>query len=264
MSGPVLVLMVSVVAVSLVALLAVLIVYFTARGPARAGLASLGVAAALVGPVAGVGAASYALTQRFSNMAVAGSGGTALVLAGCAETALLIRVGCVAAALTLGIASLLGWVGRRDRPPLPSASARRMAVLALPAVLSFLLVGGALEYSRRTRNTIIEVVASPEPAASSADAGPDGRDAQESASPGASAGSIAEISQRLALGLTAGVLGVPFLFMVLAGFASATAILAWRVQVPTAFAALSTAWMLLQAGLWVAAIFVFGTPVPAA
>jgi hypothetical protein len=66
------------------------------------------------------------------------------------------------------------------------------------------------------------------------------------------------------MGLMTGVLGVPFLFLVLTAFAVATAILAWRVQVPTAFAAATTAWMLLQAVLWAAAILLFRTPVPAA
>lgn len=262
MTSGTLALMAAVVAVSLLALTTVLVVNFMARGPARAGLASLGATAALVGPVAGIGAASYGLTQLFS-LAATGPGGMSAILAGCAETSLLIRVGCVAAALTLVVASPLGWIGRGERPPLPSASAGRLAALALPAVVAPLLVGGALEYSRRTRNVIIEVVTTAGPAEPSGPADGGGQSDSEDAPPSATAGSIAEISRRLSIGLMTGVLGVPFLFLVLTGFAAATAILAWRVQVPAAFAALASAWMLLQAGLWLAALLLFRTPVPA-
>ena len=248
----------SVVAVSLLALVVVFAVYFSVRGPARAGLASVGLTAALVGPVTGIGASSYVLIQIFSQMA-RGSGDSVAkaVLAGVAEAVLPTRVGCVAAALTLVIASALGWIGRGRPAPLRPASAGRVAVLALPAVLAFLLVGGAHEYARRTRNLVIEVMSAPGPARESA-AG-QGAEAAEDA-PHATAGSIAETSRRLSLGVMAGVFGVPFLLLVLSAFAAAAAILAWRVEVPTAFAVASSAWMLLQAALWIAALLLWRTP----
>jgi hypothetical protein len=258
-SGSIVVMTGGVAAVSLLALVAVFVVYFSARGPARAGLASVGAAAALVGPAAGIGAASYALIETFSQIAAAsGPGGMAATLAGVEASALPMRAGFAAAALTLLVAAGLGWIGRGERPRLPPASARRLVALALPAALSFLLVAGAFEYSRRTRALIVEVVASPAPVRpAGAGESPDSAAADR---PRSSAG-IAETSQRVALGVMTGVFGVPFLLTALAGFAAATAILAWRVRVPTAFAAVATVWMVLQAALWAAALFLSRTPV---
>jgi hypothetical protein len=255
-SGSILLMTGGVVAVSLLALIAVFVVYFSARGPARAGLASVGGTAALVGPVAGIGAASYGLVQAFAGLSLTGAGGSAAVLAGVAEAMLPMRIGFAAAAITLLVAAGLGWIGRGERLRLPPASGRRLVALALPMALAFLLVGSAFEYSRRTRTLIVEVVASPEAKPAAATDTPDaaGEDA-----PRSSAG-IVETSRRIALGVMSGVFGVPVLFLALTGFAAATAILAWRVYVPTAFAAAASAWMVLQAALWTAALFLLRTP----
>jgi hypothetical protein len=252
------VLVAAVLGVAGIALVAVLGVYLAAWGPARAGLAGFGVAVALLPITAGIAAGSWRLLDTFSGMALSAEGGMAVVLGGCREAALLIQLGCGAAALILGTAAALGWIGRVGSPDLPAASARRLAVLALAALLAPALVGSALEYARRTRAIVIEVVSAKGP--TTVAGGEQHEGGAHAAHDADSPGSAAAISRRVAAGLSIGVLGFPYVALVLAGLAGAAAILAWRVRVPFAFAMALSAFMVVLAFLGTAAVFLFGTP----
>jgi hypothetical protein len=244
------------------ALLVAVVVLVAARGRARAGLLPVAMTAALVGPVAGIGAATYGLSISFSESMTDISGQA--IRAACAQATPMLQVGCGAAALTLLVAIPLGWVGRAAGPPLPAASPRRLLVLALPALVAPLLVGGTLEYARRTRATVLEILdTTPPPAPVDEEAELEGEEDEEVARP-SRVGEIAALTRRLSTGLLVGTLGLPWHCLVLLGFAAATAIIAWRVQVPAAFGALLSGWMLLQALLWLGAILLVRTPAPPA
>jgi hypothetical protein len=227
-------------------LLAVVAVYLSARGPARAGLASAGAALALIAPATAIAAASWLQIDSFSGMALGGSGAGAMAqtLQTCAEAGTLIRIGCGGAAFTLLLAALLGWLGRSGPVAVPTASSRRLLVLALPMFLAPAIVGGDLLQARTNRATVIEVVS----------ADPTG------ATPAPRTESIGSIARRLSVGLTSCVIGLPVLLLILSGFAAATAILAWGRSIPTFFAAFASAFLVLQALAWLGAMLLFRPP----
>lgn len=242
-----------VAASGLLALLVLVALYLLQKGPRRAGLAALAVSIALVPPTCGIGAASLHLLRSFGEMALVGEGGAAAITEACQAAARFMRVGNAIAALMLLLSLVLGWIGRSGRGEAPPASPRRLALLVVLTLLPPLLVGGLFEYARRTNRIaaiVVGEVAPLRPPASPED--------EEYRSPAAS---IAATSRRVATGAIAGSFASPLLLVVLAGFASAGAILAWRVEVPTAFALYGTLLVGLVAVASLVSIVFFKAPV---
>jgi hypothetical protein len=208
--------------------------YLLQRGPGRGALAPMALAVASMPLVVGLAGAARHLIRAFAGMAVDGTGGAAQVMAACNEAKLLMRLGAAAVLVILPVAAGLGWIGRGTTVETRSASPRRLAAWLALSLLAPVLVSGLHYTLTSTIVTIEEVMFEPSP-------GEISEERQEKWP------SIAELSAHIARKLHIGVLGGPWLLIVLCGVAAVSTILAWRVAAPTAFVAVETLWLLAMA-----------------
>jgi hypothetical protein len=233
-----------VTAAGVLSFLVVLVLYLV--HPARRGaLAPAAASLALLAPVVGIGAASKHLAQTFSDMAASG-GGAAALIAGCTRAQALMRLGNVAAIVTLVAAAGLGWLGYRAR--LPSAhsqpSTRRLVLLLALLLVPVVAVSAVHDYARVTNRIAVAVAEAP------------------TAKPGEPSIVSPTLVSRMSRGVMLGGLGAPALLILLVALAVASALLGWKTGVPPSFTAAATGLLLVAAVLAAAGILFFDRPVP--
>jgi hypothetical protein len=215
----------------------------------RAGLLSAAVPLALLPAVVGAGAASHGLAGSFQLLAFS----EGAVAAACADGVRLLRFGAAGSLGALVVALLAAWIGQlwpaRSTEP---ASARRMAVLLLLAIVPALLAGSLFEYARRT-NRLLLAVATDKPPERRLDA-----DEEEPAP----RPSIASVSARLARGVALGSVGAVWLGLALLGFAATGAALAWKLRVHAAWLGIASLWLVLMIAAAAAALLLAESRVP--
>jgi hypothetical protein len=238
----------------LLALATVVILYLRYAGPRRAALAPAAAVLSLAAPLCAIGGASKYLVSEFSKAAIVMSGMEEKWPAACGYAKDLSGLGVLMGIGTLLLAAALGfWPPRRgpfaDR--FPASAPRMLLLLALP-IVPWILGAAVHEYVRGANRMAVQVMEAP-PKAAEDEAGFD-RVPDSGAS---GAGSIAALSSRIGRGLTVGMLAPTVLLLVIAGFAAAAAILAWRVDVGPAFQLVSALMLAGLALLCAAGMFFF-------
>ena len=233
---------------AIAALVIILVVYLVQAGQGRAGLAPAAVSLALIGPVCAIGAASKHLAQTFTDVATAGTGGTAAVVAGCKGAQSLMRLGDTIAILALVLAAGLGALSARSssHSDRRHATRRRLGLLLALLLVPAVVVGFLHEYARATNRMAVAVVEAPSP-------GPE--------QPGVRPEVIEAVVSRMSSGILLGALGVPVLVVLLAASAAMSAIIAWKAAVPPWFRVGGTLLLLLLAVLLGVGILFFERPV---
>jgi hypothetical protein len=236
------------VGAGMAAAMTVVIAYLAQAGRYRAGLTPAALSLSFVAPACGIGAASKHLAQTFADMASSSGEGAAALIAGCTQSQSLMRLGDGAGVLTLILVACIGWLSARSprQPGQPQASATRLSALLALSAFPLIAVSSLHEYVRVTNRIAVGVAEAP---------------AAKPGEPGEGPVVVQALISRVTRGLFVGFFGALLLLLVLVTVAISSAVLAWKVDVPSWFRLASTAFLLMAAVLASAGILLFDRPV---
>lgn len=218
--------------------------FFVHSGPRRAGLVAAALPLALILPTLAVCYGSFSLINAFSGMAVSGGDASAVITAQSRHVWTTVRGAAGIVAMVALLALVLGLVPARERPGGAACSLRRaLVLLVLPLCALALSVG--LTRQLRSAVRIAQVVVMP----ANDDAGKAAVErllASEGLGGLTGIGSIAAISDSIALRSTLGSVGALPVLVVLIGLSLTGALLAAPVRMGGGFvAAASLLWLLV-------------------